>query len=942
MADSLRKKKTKRNKAAPGTPAAGTPGSPGTPGTPGSPGSDALGAYRRKRDFAKTREPAGKTKASASGRMFVVQKHRARALHYDFRLDMNGALKSWAVPKGPSLDPSVKVLAVEVEDHPIEYGDFEGVIPEGEYGAGAVMIWDKGEWAPVGDPVRGYEKGDLKFRLHGQKLNGEWALVRMKADREGRGERAGKNWLLMKKRDAAARSRAEFDALEDRPESVVSGRNLDEIAADRDLVWTGGKAQEQGKKKQGKKKPRNRAGAAASKAVDPPSRLDAGALPGARKAAFPKVVKPQLATAAHEAPAGEEWLHEIKHDGYRLMMLLRGGEARLISRNGLDWTARFANVARAGAALPLDEAVLDGEAVVLDKRGIADFSALQAALSRKDRTGFVLFLFDVVHANGFDLSKTPLVERKAFLKRVIEEAGTGVGAGAIRFSDHVVGKGAAFAREGKRAGLEGIVSKRRDAKYEQRRSTTWLKIKFAQHDEFVVGGFTRPTGSRQGLGALALGRFDGRGGLIYRGRVGSGFDAKTLKALATRLEGMVRKTSPFAVGPKGPDAKGVLWVEPEMVVETKSSGWTTEGYARHAVFLGAREDMAARDVVEEGAPAAGSGNGGEGSDVEDPPRGAGDAAKDRGDATGADGNAKGAVIVKKRTTPDAEVIGGVRITHAARPVYPQAGITKGDVARYYLAAAARMLPHIAGRPLSVVRCPDGVEGTHFFQRRPGAGWPEGIETAVVEAEGRSQDAIVVRDEKGLIGLAQMGVLEIHAWGCMLDEPVRPDMLVFDLDPGEGVKAERVVKAALIVRDSLAEAGLRTFVKTSGGKGLHVVAPVARRAGWEETTGFARAVAEALAASAPGMFTASMSKARRKGKVFVDYLRNQFGATAAAVYSTRARDSATVSMPVAWEGLSAETVLSPPTMHSALRRISRGEADPWAEFFEVEQEVPEVG
>ncbi len=871
---------------------------------------DALGDYRRKRDFERTAEPrGGEVSRSGSGRVFVVQKHEARRLHYDLRLELDGVLKSWAVPKGPSLDPAQKPLAVEVEDHPMEYASFEGVIPRGQYGAGTVMVWDAGEWEPIGDPHEGYGKGDLKFRLHGRKLRGEWVLARLKPKP---GESA-RNWLLIKKADAEARRVESFNVLAELPCSVSSGRTMAQIARDPEAVWTeqGAVAGPAGAKASGAER---RGATGAVRAVP-----EASSLTGARPRAMPASFAPQLATPVDAPPEGDEWLHEVKLDGYRLIARVEGGRARLLTRNGHDWTDRMETVAAAAARLPVSGAILDGEVVVLDAAGISDFQALQNAFRGGGKRGLVYFVFDVPWADGYDLSAAPLRERKAYLEALLHAAP--LAAPALRYSEHFVGKGPIVLAEAARAGLEGIVSKRVDSPYEQRRTETWRKVKCTLREEFVVGGYTDPAGSRAGFGALLLGQYDEAGRLVYCGRVGTGFDERSLRELAAELGRRVRAEAPFHDGSLEPAVRSAHWVEPELVAEVEFNGWTDEGFVRQAAWRGVREDKPPRVVVRRrrggGRPAA------------RPAAGAGAPGAARAGAV-----VRAGAIVDAPASPRDAFVGGVRISHPERTVYPEDGVTKKEVAEYYAAVAPWMLPHVAGRPLSLVRCPLGLAGEAFYQRQPGEGFPASIRGIAIGDD----TALVIDGREGLIALAQMGALEIHAWGCREDDPERPDRLVFDLDPGPGIEWEHVVESARFVRRILEGAGLESFVKTTGGQGLHLVVPLVRRAGWEEAKEFCRAVAGRIVRIAPLNFTATITRARRDHRIFIDYLRNQRGATAVAAYSTRARTGATVSTPLAWEELSAAVAPGSFTVRTVPQRLAALDGDPWRGFREKRQSI----
>ncbi|MHC4414709.1 MAG: DNA ligase D [Planctomycetota bacterium] len=864
---------------------------------------DDLRAYREKRDFERTPEPrGGDAKKGPSGRLFVVQKHAARTLHYDLRLELEGVLKSWAVPRGPSLDPTHKPLAVAVEDHPIEYASFEGIIPAGEYGGGTVMLWDRGEWEPIGDPVRGYEEGDLKFRLSGEKLRGAWVLARM----TGPAGEGGRNWLLIKKRDAEARSVESFNVLGEAPFSVASGQTMDEIATDPEAVWTEGRVVPV---ESGRPRSRSRDRQAAGRVPDPAE------LPQARKGRLPKTFAPQLAVSATEAPEGDEWLHEVKLDGYRLVCRLEGGVARLLSRNGLDWTGRFPSVALAAGRLPVTDAILDGEVVALNADGIPDFGALQTAFRGQAPSTCTYYVFDVPYAGGYDLRAVPLIDRKRFLEKLVGTVGTS--GPVIRVCEHIRGNGPIVFERAGRLGLEGIVAKRVDAPYVSRRSRDWVKVKLRRRREFVVGGFTSPARSRQGFGALLLGHHDEEGRLVYCGRVGSGFSDEALESLAAELRARRSANPPFCNPEADPEAARAHWVDPALVVEVEFAGWTKDALLRHAVFRGVRPDVSPPAVA--GAETAPSQD-----------RRVARAQADPGAAQGS--------VVQAPPSPEDALVCGVRISHPDRTVYPEDRVTKRDVAGYFEAVADWILPHVARRPLSVVRCPLGLAGESFFQRQPGEGFPAAIRGVTV-AEGASGDPyLLIDDRRGLLSLVQMGVLEIHTWGCRADDLSKPDQLVFDLDPGPGIEWEHVVASGLVVRDYLADVGLASFVKTSGGRGLHVVVPLTRRTAWPDAKAFARAVATDLARIAPLNFVATVSKALRTHRVFIDYLRNQRGSTAVAPYSTRARPGACVSTPLRWDELSALRPAAAYTAATVPARLARLDEDPWAAYRRTRQSI----
>lgn len=848
-----------------------------------------LATYRKMRDFARSPEPRGNGKKAAGGRSFVVQKHDATRLHYDFRLELDGVLKSWAVPKGPSPDPAEKRLAVQVEDHPVEYGSFEGTIPKGAYGAGTVEIWDRGTWTPEGDAREGIEKGRLKFRLSGRKLRGGWMLVRMQGRAAGNGK---ENWLLIKERDEKRQ--------------YVSAKPPDAA-------------------------PKRQDGARHRIPVSP------GGMPGARKAPLPARQAPELATLVRAVPEGDEWLHETKFDGYRMLGRLEDGKARILSRNGKDWTGVFPSVARAVEALPARTALVDGEIVVLDENGLSDFQALQNALDRDARHAFIYYLFDLPHLDGQDLAEVPLEERKRALRTLLRGAKR---SGVLRYSDHHVGDGPEFVKEACRLGLEGVVSKRRTSRYRGGRGREWLKVKCSLRQEFVIGGYTDPQGGRKGLGALLVGVRDGED-LVYAGRVGTGFTEESLQALERRLAKFRRDRSPFHRKLAGVAARGgIHWVEPKLVAEVKFTSWTRDGRLRHPSFAGIREDKDPAEIVREkpaagaAVPAAAKGRGKAGTHSP--------AARTRGKAAvkrpaaRARGNPGDAAAPRGGAT--ASEVAGVRITHPDRVLYPE-GLTKLDVARYYEGVASRMLPFVAGRPLTLRRCPDGVSGACFFQKHGGKSVPPAVRRVPVKAG--EDDYLVVDDVTGLVSLVQVGVLEFHVWGARADRLDRPDRLVFDLDPDPAAPWSLVIETSLLLRDLLRKMDLESFLMTTGGKGLHVVVPTARRADWDEAKSFCLDVAQALARHDPEHYTTKASKAGRKGRIFVDWLRNARGATAVAPYSTRARPGATVAVPLAWSEAVPSLAPAELTVSTVPGRLARPGTDPWKGFAGLSQALPRV-
>ncbi|MCO5156764.1 MAG: DNA ligase D [Aquamicrobium sp.] len=815
----------------------------------------ALDVYHQKRDFDRTPEPKGRQGKRAAGNSFVVQKHDARRLHYDFRLEMDGVLKSWAVTRGPSLVPAEKRLAVHVEDHPLDYGDFEGTIPKGEYGGGTVIVWDRGTWKPLGDAKKGLAKGHLEFELDGEKLDGRWHLIRMaRRPREKRD-----NWLLVKGDDAHARGAGDPDILEERPDSVKTGRGIAEVEKE-EPGWSS---------KTGR--------IVKAKATEPK-------IKGAKKAAMPDFVPPQLATLKPHAPDAAGWVHEIKFDGYRLQARLDNGKATLLTRGGLDWTERFGKaVPKALAALPASQALIDGELVVEASGGASDFSALQADLSAGRSDRFAFYAFDLLYLDGQDLRETPLVARKAALARLLKDAPP-----ELRYSEHFEENGEMVLRHACRLSLEGVVSKLAGGKYRSGRGRDWIKSKCGNRQELVIGGYVPSSTSAKAIGSLVLG-VNENGELRHAGRVGTGFSRVVAEDLFKRLSGIERDTSPFAGRLDAVARRGVRFVEPELVAEVEFRDWTADGILRHAAFRGLREDKPAAEVVREDEAAS-------------------------------------AAKVPARAKPT------VALTHPDRVYWKDAGVTKEELASYYARVWRFMAPHVERRPLALLRCPGGTAAKCFFQKHAWKGVSREILTAVDPLDEEGDNSLLAVDSlDGLIGLVQGAALEIHGWQARLDDLEKPDQLVIDLDPGDGVPWSVMLDAAREVRARLEAVKLAAFVKTTGGKGLHVAAPLKPKAGWDTVKGFARDLAIAMAADEPKRFIAKATKAERKGRIFIDYLRNGRGATAIVPYSTRARAGATVAMPLGWDELEPSVGSGHFTVANAAARLDNLAADPWADF-----------
>jgi bifunctional non-homologous end joining protein LigD len=826
--------------------------------------SDPLAPYRSKRDFRSTAEPKGTVprRGKAKALRFVVQKHDATRLHYDFRLELGGVLKSWAVTRGPSLDPADKRLAVEVEDHPLEYGSFEGTIAQG-YGAGTVMLWDRGTWEPESDdPAADLDAGRLRFTLHGERLRGGWHLVRMRP----RGRETKHNWLLIKDDDEEARP-GEGDALLDASDSsITTGRDMAAIA---------GKASA--------KKAAATAKAAARKPAPPKP------APKPPAAILPGFVPPMLCVLASEAPTGRGWVHEIKLDGYRMEAIIRGGKARLLTRTGQDWSHRFPEVTKAMGALP--DGVVDGELAALDKDGNPDFAALQAAMEKGTTGQLRFFAFDLPVQGDKDLRALPLLKRKAALQKMLKGAPA-----SVVFVEHFTERGDALLKSSCRIGLEGIVSKRADSPYAEGRNGDWVKAKCRGNDEFVIGGHGL---GEKGRMTLLLGAWrDGK--LVYLGRVGSGISGDKAKDLEKRLRGLKRKDPPFAKVPA--DRRATTWVEPSLVAEVDYTGWTTDGLLRQPSFKGLREDKPAEEV---GVPKPG------------------------------EAQPETAPATRRAVSSSRVVVAGVTLSHPDKLYWPDEGITKRELAEYMEAVAPRLLPWIAGRPISLLRAPDGINGERFFQRHAGRGTSALI--TQVKPRGETAPLLQVDRMEGLVALAQSGTLEIHPWPARSETIAQPDRLILDLDPAEDLPFSAVVEAALALREAAKELGLIPFCKTTGGKGLHIVAPIASGATWKGLQDTAFRLCKALEDEAPDRFTTDNSKSVRQGRIFLDYLRNARGASAVAAWSPRARPGATVSMPLDWSEVTKTLNPRDFTLRTAPARLKG--ADPWKGFGKAAKALP---
>ncbi|MCM2463515.1 DNA ligase D [Pseudomonas sp. CG7] len=856
--------------------------------------SKTLDDYNRMRDFAATPEPAAKrsrkSAKSAHALQFCIQQHDATRLHYDFRLELDGALKSWAVPKGPSLDPKAKRLAVHVEDHPLDYATFEGSIPEGHYGAGDVIVWDRGVWIPQGDPHEAYEKGRLKFELQGDKLSGLWNLVR--THMPGKQEQ----WFLIKHQDSAARPESEYDVVQAEPDSVLS---------DRTIV------------------PKRRGKAAAAKAVKKPEeaaqpkspkRTSKTTLSGAVAGPLPETLKPELATLVESAPDGE-WLYEIKFDGYRVMARIENGDVRLLTRNGHDWTHKLPRQAEALAALGLESAWLDGEMVVANDDGVPDFQALQNAFEAGSSGKIAYYLFDMPYLNGMDLRKVPVQERRAALAAVLEPNESPL----LRFSDAFEETPDALLNSACQMRMEGLIGKRVGSAYVSRRSNDWIKLKCKNRQEFVVVGFSDPKGARSAFGALLLGLHDADSGqLRYAGKVGTGFNETTLKSIYQQLLPLETKKPAVVNPPTGYEAKGVHWLEPTLLAEVAFAEMTKEGSVRHAVFHGLRDDKPAEAITQELAKPVKKTTATKKTSTQDAP-----------EAPPAKSKSK-----SKAQTPAMD--GKGRITHPDRVIDASSGTTKLQLAEYYASVAEFILPELAERPVALVRAPEGIAGELFFQKNPERLAIPGITSLDKDLTG--QPVMIINNAEALIGAVQMSTVELHTWNATSVDLDKPDRFVLDLDPDPALPWKSMVEATQLTLSVLDELGLKAFLKTSGGKGIHVVVPLTRKLGWDEVKGFSHAIVSHMAKLLPDRFSAVSGPKNRVGRIFIDYLRNGLGATTICAYAARTREGLPVSVPIFREEVAELKGANLWNVHNVHERLAEVGHEPWAGLKKTRQSI----
>ena len=832
-----------------------------------------LTEYNRKRDFQKTREPPGQAARQRGGKdaglVFVIQKHAARNLHYDFRLELDGTLVSWAVPKGPSLDPANKRLAVHVEDHPMSYGSFEGSIPKGQYGGGDVIVWDQGIWQPHGDPRKAYRDGKLKFSLMGEKLSGDWALVRTRL----RGSSDKQQWLLIKEKDQAARNSSEYDVLVERPESVLSDTFIDESTGKRVEVRQSAAKSKKPAGKTSKKQPGKTTPRSASK-----------------KAGFPTALAPQLATLASQPPAGD-WLYEIKFDGYRLMIRFdQRGKVSLITRNGNDWSHKLPDQCKALRSLKLKNSWLDGELVVLNEDGMPDFQALQNAFDKQSSGDMLLYLFDMPFLGGEDLRQQPLEDRRQALEQLLVAHEHPM----LRFSETFEADYQSIFKSACAMSLEGLIGKRAGSHYVSRRSADWIKLKCTQRQEFVIIGFTAPKGSRRGFGSLLLAVHDGeQNQLRYAGRVGTGFSQARISEIHGQLKSLIQKKSPVAG--KVPEARTVTWVKPQRVCEVEFGEWTTSGVVRQPVFIALRSDKPTEQIVREEPLAP--------EQVE---------------------RIMGRKLVSGK-------VAGVRISNAQRVIDEQSGFTKGDLAAFYAGICEQVMPQLSGRPVSLLRAPEGVGGQQFFQKHAERLAIPHIRHLDQALDPDHDPYMEVNNIKALVGAVQMGTVEFHSWGARSKDIDQPDRIILDLDPDPHLPWRSMLEATELVLALLDEMGLQSWLKTSGGKGIHIIMPLARHADWETVKAFSRAISTFMARQLPDRFTDKMGPRNRVGKIFIDYLRNQHGASTVAAYSVRARPGLPVSVPLARHELSDLRSAAQWHVGNLAERLAQQDEDPWAGY-----------
>jgi bifunctional non-homologous end joining protein LigD len=897
--------------------------------------TDPLQRYAAKRDFKITPEPGAKRTRTGKTLRFVIQKHWASHLHYDFRLEHGGVLLSWAVPKGPSFDPKTKRMAVHVEDHPVSYGGFEGTIPARQYGAGEVIVWDHGTWEPEGSVSAGLRQGKLVFRLHGEKLAGLWELVRISKPEEKRD-----NWLLFKKRDEWARAQEDYDVTVALPDSVVQqplglleGREAPGHPDASTQAKPGSQARRSGERAKAEPRSDDQADQADREADKAPDHPAATAPVKAPRAPLPETLQPQLATLAKAMPASGDWIHEFKFDGYRLLARVSRGKVKLFTRKGHDWTAKMPAIVQDIEALGVQSAWLDGEVIALGENGLPNFNALQNAFDASHTSQLIWYLFDAPYFEGRDLREVPLRQRRELLAELMR----GRELPHVRFSEALSGEAAELRKSACSSGLEGLMVKRADSPYVHARSDDWLKIKCSQRQEFIVLGYTERTGGGHDFGSLLLGYHDETEALQYAGNVGTGWDSRTREDLYKRMKALEVDKPPAGIekperGRWSVRTLGVPhWLKPKLVVEVSFAEWTPDGRIRHSSFQGLRVDKPASEITREKAMAVQA--------ITDTTSTTGTrkrAASTKTASAVASGKPGGQGTEVKRSADGAAVTAGVRITHADRVIDASSGLTKLDLARYYESVAEHMLPHLKARPVSLVRAPDGVGGEQFFQKHADKRMIPDVRELDAALWPGHEALTEIPSALALIQATQMNVIELHTWNATTRHLEKPDRLIFDLDPGEGVTWPQVREAAMLTRTLLDELGLQSWLKTSGGKGLHVVVPIAVRLGWQPVKDFSRAVVEHLARTIPSRFVAKSGPKNRVGRIFADYLRNGEGQTTVAAFSARARPGLGVSMPIAWEQLPDLKSSDHWTIATARDYLSFVKTDPWADYWQCRQ------
>lgn len=859
-----------------------------------------LKKYRSKRNFKMTSEPSGLKSASSENKtkkqnplLYVIQKHAARHLHYDLRLEINHVLKSWAIPKGPHLNPNIKRLAVEVEDHPIEYGSFEGTIPAGEYGAGAVILWDKGQWIPEGDPNIAYKNGSLTFQIKGRKLKGKWKLIKTKTN----GLSHQKYWLFFKIKDKDAKE--DYEIIEDKPLSVISHKTIEQINKS--------SRQKLAKSKVVKKK-KNEIQFEFDLSKD--ARL--------KKTKMPAEIKPELCYLTKNPPEGLEWIHEVKFDGYRILAFVDKNEKqqiRLMTRNGKNWTQKFTHIAKSFIDLPIKNAIFDGELVAIDKNGVSNFQYLQNSLKGEIKYPLRYYVFDILYYNGYNLRNLPLLDRKRILKAIVNHPSMSKDRNTaqenILYSEYIQGEGTLVYKKACANKLEGIISKKINSPYETRRSKLWLKSKCIKRQEFVIGGYTKPRGKRLGFGSLLVGYYNSKKQLIYAGHVGTGFNEKTLKSLYKMLKGNLQNQNPFYKLQEHSIIKFATWVKPKLIAELEFTEWTKENILRHPAFLGLRLDKSVGEV------------GLEAEEILKPLKSAQKKSHSRN---------------RLENKIDSINVAGIKLSHPTRIIKECKSVTKIELAKYYEKVSGWILPYIINRPLSLLRCPFTSEKKYgescFFNKHYSKSFPPSIYPV-----GGVDNFLMIKNLEGLIALVQLNVLEIHPWGSKNTAMMKPDRIIFDLDPDINLPWKQVIMGAELVNKELKKINLISFVKTTGGKGLHIVIPILAQNSWDQIKIFTETFSRFMAEKYPELFTATMSKSKRKGKIYLDYLRNTKGATSVAPYSTRAKEGCPISTPIAWSELKKTQSSQQFTLLNILDRLNKIKKDPWDKFFQIKQNLP---